>query len=270
MGGSARRPWGLVLAVLLGAAAACSASDGGSGDGTSGAVPTSTGVAVPSPPAESDGASDSPGGSDVGAARAIPTPQDLADTLLVASEMPVIGGLRWSWVPAVPGGPGVVPDGGETPHLPVGNCGASDTNPEPAWRAYAVFSGEPTEPGVVSVPSAYELLFADEPAAVEEAFQTLRDAWASCVAPEQTVGEGSTSVISSVGTFALPAVGDDRFGVVGRAMSQSGGTVEHSVLIRQGQVLAAITFVEVGMREDRGLSEDEIAQMVEAVAARLP
>ena len=75
-------------------------------------------------------------------------------------------------------------------------------------------------------------------------------------------------------TFEGPAVGEDRFAVVFRSESDFGDvvrrTAERLVIFRQGPVLAGVKVGVSGSGEDLALTEDDVAQIIEAAAANLP
>mgnify|MGYP001824038201 CR=1 FL=1 len=217
-------------------------------------------------------------GSSDGSAGDVPAPRDLADALLTAGDLPVVSGLEWLPVanPDMPGGgPGVVPEGSEAPPLGI-FCAASESElmgAQPAWQAYTVFAGESVDVDVESV-AVTENLFAGEPATIDEAFETLKDTLTACLVPEETRREDGVELTAAAEAFEGPAVGEDRFAVMFRVKSDSDDVVrraaERLVVFRQGPVLAGVMVGVSGTGGDLALTEDDIAQIVEAAAANLP
>ena len=217
-------------------------------------------------------------GSSDGSAGDVPAPRDLADALLTVEDLPVVSELEWLPVanPDMPGGgSGVVPEGAEAPPLGI-FCAASESElirAQPAWQATTVFVGESADVDVESV-AVTENLFAGEPATVEESFEVLEEAMTACLVPEQTTVEDGMELTAAAEAFEGPVVGEDSFAVMFRVESDSGGVVrraeERLLVFRQGPVLAGVMVGVSGAGEGLALTEDDVAQIVEAAAAKLP
>ncbi len=231
----------VAAAVLL---AGCSPGDGGPGDGGS-----------------ADGAS-------------VPSPDALLSALVTPDDL----GGDWG----VLGSPGVIsPDSSYAPGvLPVvcGEAGSGSTA-EPAWQAEVTLLAVQADSDPGQPAQLVEYLAGVDPAEVATTFEAARDEMERCFGEQTDPGTGyAVRVVEPMG---VPAVGDDRIGVLVKGAGIDAGTgdastfVSHLALVRSGAVLIAVSVVEQGYVADYAgdipvnLTEDEFAALVTAAVGKV-
>ena len=224
---------------------------------------------------------------------AVPTPQDLADALLTAGDVPPGAGFDEGPLPisiAPVRGVGVV--GEDAPGDVAFSTAVCDTagqdivDEEPAWQAHTRFLGE--VPGLEGEPARAvtlaENLYAGELPAVEEAFGTLRDALGACLVPTRTQQVGGVSQTESVEMRDSPSLGDASFTVLSRLYAEYEGEARACptcstsaahvnlwlVVFRKGNVLGAVLVSEAVHGVEQAVAEPEIADIANAAVAKLP
>lgn len=112
-----------------------------------------------------------------------------------------------------------------------------------------------------------ELITANQPDATERSFVALRDGLASCLGDIPAGDEGPGTAT----TLDVGAIGDESAGVL-TIVEEAGGQAEwrlHTVLIRRGPVLVALTVVEIRAGTDPQLETADVLGIAAAASARL-
>lgn len=212
------------------------------------------------------------------AERTVPSAQRQATMLLTASDL----GAGWSVNPGPGDGPdlagGVIPaDAGDfvpKPEL----CDAADaattaTVDAIPWAAYRQLDLAAEDP--IAPPDdrsghmifVQQLIAAAEPAVTARSFTALRDGLAGCLGDLPAGEEGpGTATTLDVGRF-----GDESAGVL-TTVQEAGGWAAwrlHTIVIRHGGVLTALTIVEIHAGVDPQLGPPDIARIAAAATARL-
>jgi hypothetical protein len=106
-----------------------------------------------------------------------------------------------------------------------------------------------------------EFLTSGEPDEIETTFGLLREGMEACLGelPADEEGPGLAE------EMALPAVGDDRYGVL-YTLAETGGWAEwrlHSAIVRDGPVLLSLMIADIRADAEPYYTLDEVGQMVE-------
>ncbi len=118
-------------------------------------------------------------------------------------------------------------------------------------------------------PALTGVLLADDPDAVTDTFEMLRDGMTSCVPGEMFLPDGGDFTVTALD---VSAVGDDRFGVWYQQTDQPDGSdrwdIRH-VLVRDGSVLMWLSEIEINPTSDTIVDQPSFDAAVMAAAARL-
>ncbi|KQV64280.1 hypothetical protein ASC64_16035 [Nocardioides sp. Root122] len=203
-----------------------------------------------------DRASDSPGSPSSSSQTTVPTPEQLAATLVSADT------YDGTWTVNVPPDEQAVTDGVVTEDqrafLPrIELCGKASEESRAAvaalqWQAFRQLDQTEDDPIDMAAGDrsghlvfVQEFLMAGDPADVEATFEALRDGLRACEGdfPAGMEGPGTTE------PMAVPPVGDDRFGEL-TTMEEAGGRAYwllHTSWVRQGPVLVNLQVVDIVM-----------------------
>lgn len=115
-----------------------------------------------------------------------------------------------------------------------------------------------------------EYLMSGDPAEVQATFEALRDGMRACLGriPAGEEGPGRAAPMT------IPAVGDDRYGVLTTLEEAGGGAywLLHNSVVRQGPVLMDLQVVDIVMGEgvEPAFTTEDIGAFLTTAVARLP
>lgn len=257
-----RRPAMLAVAVAMTVVTACGSDQVGPGASpvpSQSPTTTSTSAAGPS-------------------GRAVPTPEELASTLVLPGDL---DGKWTSWEgpdPAPTGVPGVVPEDqrGNLPRLELcdkARPASLRAAEQLRWQAFRQLNLSTPDAARMHQVFVQEFLLADAPAEMAATFRKLRAGLRACVGTSRAYGEGMNGTSRRI---AVPQLGDAAFGtrlIVDEPSPRGPATWDlRNVLVRDGAVLMNVQLGEVGFFDDvkpllhRALVDDVLT----SVAGKLP
>jgi len=217
-------------------------------------------------------------GSDEAATK-VPTAAELAGSLLVAGELPGDWSVNAGPEDGTLDASGVLTDEqqGLLPRIDL--CDRADAASKAAaeslrWRAYRQLDLAPADP--IDPPAdreghlafVQEFLTAAEPAATKATFDALRAGAMACMG-EIPAGEEGPGMATEL---AVPALGEDRFGMLTTIEEAGGGGVWEisNVMVRNGPVLAMLSVVDIRMGDVEPLfGADEVGAFARTAVGKL-
>jgi hypothetical protein len=211
----------------------------------------------------------------------VPTPQELADALIDEGDITIQALPEAQWDPYnYQGNWGPGHTAGVVPEEVLGGLQISLGDPdweseqssvcsphplaEPAWQAYAEFSSLSPEERYLTV---RELIFADDSATVEDAFEQLRESLTACV--------GVDAPGRSYETIEAAAVGDEQFALSAPEKSWvvdgEQTYIDRSILVvRKGEVLVGIRTDDLSRESSGVVTQDDVTAIATAAVDKLP
>lgn len=138
------------------------------------------------------------------------------------------------------------------------------------WMAYRQLDMTPDDPITPPDDRTGRMVFvqhflrAGEPTALQATFELLRDGMKACLGEIDTGEEGPGAATE----MTIPAVGDDRYGVLTTVQEAGGGEwLLHNTLVRQGGVLMMVDVVEIHIGVDPLLTAADVDAIITTATA---